>query len=81
MSRQRSDPTSGLERVEVAVGTAATKDDVLPWTVVADHAHPTLIVNLPENTDLWVRVRLTNKGKSKTYIIIFTYIIVVYLYY
>ena len=70
MFSQCSDPTSGLRRVEVAIGKSKTTEDVLPWTAVADHAHPTLVVsNVPDGTDLWVRVRLTNKGKLYIFVL------------
>ena len=60
-----SDPSSGIRHAEVAIGkTSPTSDDVHPWTLVNDPAHPTLAVgSLPEAVALWVRVRLTNNGK------------------
>ena len=66
-SNSISDMGSGVQEVDLAVGTTPDNTDLLPWTMVANsntmNTTANINVNIPDGIEGWVKIRAINNGK------------------
>ena len=62
-----SDTGSGVQEVDIAVGTTPDNTDLSPWTMVANSNGMNITTNIngniPDGIEGWVKIRAINNGK------------------
>ena len=58
-----SDDQSGLQSVSLSLGRTEHDIAILGWTGVGTSGNGTVMVDIPNGVDTWVKLRATNNGE------------------